>query len=68
MEIGYIFYGIASNCWNAAGLSPEDQRHQICKLGFHSNKRLSWKILNCTGPVASRYFGREEHNHLYILY
>ena len=39
IKLGYIFHGIASKYQNAACLGPEDQRHQICKLGLQNKNQ-----------------------------
>ena len=45
-------YGTTSKRQNAAWLRPEDQRHQISKLGFQSKKRLFLIVFDCKGPMT----------------
>ena len=52
MKLGFSFNGIASKHTNAAGLGPEDQRHQIWKLGFQGKKTLFSIFFYYQGPVA----------------
>ena len=52
MKLGFSFNGIASKHTNAAGLGPEDQRHQFWKLGFQGKKTLFSIFFYYQGPVA----------------
>ena len=46
------FFGIASKRRNKVWLGQNDQRHQICRKGFQSRKRLFTVFFNYQGSVA----------------